>query len=433
MYYQDSLKKVSDHAIRLYLDYPDDRAYFHNLTHTARVVDAINKINSQSPLDDRSYFIVCSAAWPHDLEIITSDSTYRQTGAVKASEEILPSLGISSEDTEEIKKCILATKIPQEPSSWLEKIVCDAQTFYFGSPSYWEYNRLLRKEIEAFAKKKFKGRAWRAWTISVLENHRYHTPYCQSLLNEGKEHNLRALIRKQVEPQWQSHLATAKHSHSKSPHDHRSHLHIVDEEELSLPSELHGSSTLGVAQQNQFEPTPKKSKHHLRGVETMFRNSSSNHQRLSVMADNKAFIMISVNSILISVAIGLIIGKFVLIPKLFLPTVLLLTVNVVTIIYSVLATRPGVMRGTFTRKDVEEKTVDLLFFGNFYKMPLEDFEYGMREMMDDSEFLYGTLIKDIYSQGKILGRKFRLLRISYNIFMYGTAATVVAFIISFLF
>jgi hypothetical protein len=149
------------------------------------------------------------------------------------------------------------------------------------------------------------------------------------------------------------------------------------------------------------------------------------------MADNKAFIMISVNSILISLGIGLIIGKFVLIPKLFIPTVLLLFVNVFTIIYSVLATRPGVMKGKFTMEDVQNKKVDLLFFGNFFKMPLRDFEYGMKQMMDDSDFLYDNLIRDIYAQGQILGRKFRLLRSSYNIFMYGTATVVVAYIISF--
>ncbi len=51
--------------------------------------------------------------------------------------------------------------------------------------------------------------------------------------------------------------------------------------------------------------------------------------------------------------------------------------------------------------------------------------------MDDSDFLYDNLIRDIYAQGQILGRKFRLLRSSYNIFMYGTAIVVVAFIISF--
>ncbi len=110
--------------------------------------------------------------------------------------------------------------------------------------------------------------------------------------------------------------------------------------------------------------------------------------------------MISVNSILISLGIGLIIGKFVLIPKLFIPTVLLLFVNVFTIIYSVLATRPGLMKGRFTMEDVQNKKVDLLFFGNFFKMPLVDFEYGMKQMMDDSDFLYDNLIRDITRRDK---------------------------------
>src|ERR1700761_9419925 len=89
----------------------------------------------------------------------------------------------------------------------------------------------------------------------------------------------------------------------------------------------------------------KKKKHHLRAVQNMFKTASSNHLKLSVMADNKAFIMISVNSIIISVAIGLVIGKFVQDPKLIVPTVLLLLVNIATIIYSVLATRPKIQKG----------------------------------------------------------------------------------------
>src|SRR6266702_2100258 len=135
---------------------------------------------------------------------------------------------------------------------------------------------------------------------------------------------------------------------------------------------------------NGYASQLKKSKHHLRGVQTMFKNSSSNHQRLSVMADNKAFIMISVNSIIISVAIGLLIGKFVQNSNLVFPTILLLGVCVVTIIYSVLATRPNIPSGTFTREQIENKTVNLLFFGSFYKMELKEFEYGIRKMMDDS-------------------------------------------------
>src|SRR5271170_47289 len=123
----------------------------------------------------------------------------------------------------------------------------------------------------------------------------------------------------------------------------------------------------------------KKNKHHLRGVQTMFKNSSSNHQRLSMMADNKAFIMITVNSIIISVAIGLFIGKFVQIPHIIWPTILLVLVNIAAIIYSVLATRPNIPAGTFTREQVDQKTVNLLFFGSYYKMSLQEYEYGIRQ------------------------------------------------------
>jgi len=174
----------------------------------------------------------------------------------------------------------------------------------------------------------------------------------------------------------------------------------------------------------------KRNKHHLRAVQTMFRNSSSNHQRLSVMADNKALIMISVNSIIISVVIGLVIGKFVMNSKLIAPTALLLIVNVLAIIYSVLATRPNIPGGTFTKEEVDNKTVNLLFFGSYYKMEYKDFDYGIRQLMNDNEFLYSSFIKDIYWQGRVLGRKFRLLRISYDIFMYGTAASVLAYLVT---
>jgi hypothetical protein len=47
-----------------------------------------------------------------------------------------------------------------------------------------------------------------------------------------------------------------------------------------------------------------KDKAPVRGVETMIRVTSTNHQRLSDMADNKAHIMISVNSIILSIVIG---------------------------------------------------------------------------------------------------------------------------------
>jgi len=198
------------------------------------------------------------------------------------------------------------------------------------------------------------------------------------------------------------------------------------------PQDLTADRPAGQNEPERYTSHLKKRKHHLRAVQTMFKNTSSNHQRLSVMADNKAFIMITVNSIIISVAIGVFIGKIVNNSYMIWPTLLLLAVNIVTIIYSVLATRPSMQSGVFTKEQVEQKKVNLLFFGSYYKMGLEEYEHGIRQMMDDNEFLYGSFIKDIYWQGKILGRKFRLLRIAYDIFMYGIAASVLGYVLAVL-
>jgi hypothetical protein len=167
-----------------------------------------------------------------------------------------------------------------------------------------------------------------------------------------------------------------------------------------------------------------------KGIETMFRISSSNHQRLSDMADNKAHIMITVNSIILSAIISLLLRRLSEYGYLIVPTIILLTVSLLAMTFSILSTRPSIPPGTFTKADVDDKTVNLLFFGNFYKMPLEDYKYGMEKVMEDKDFLYGSLIKDVYTQGVVLGKKYRLLRIAYNIFMFGLIISVLAFVIA---
>jgi hypothetical protein len=63
-------------------------------------------------------------------------------------------------------------------------------------------------------------------------------------------------------------------------------------------------------------------------------------------------------------------------------------------------------------------------------MEYNDYYEGMKKVMADREFLYGSLIRDIYSQGTVLGRKYKLLRISYTIFMYTLILSIIAFAIA---
>lgn len=52
-------------------------------------------------------------------------------------------------------------------------------------------------------------------------------------------------------------------------------------------------------------------------------------------------------------------------------------------------------------------------------------------MIKDSDFLYSSMTRDLYYLGVVLAKKYRLLRISYNVFMYGLIIAVLAFGIAF--
>ena len=170
-----------------------------------------------------------------------------------------------------------------------------------------------------------------------------------------------------------------------------------------------------------------------RGIETMFRTTSKNHMELSAIADNKANIMISINSIILSVMVSVLIRKLEEYPHMTVPAVMLTIVCLTTIVFAVLATRPNVSKGKFKRLDIVNKETNLLFFGNFHRMSLKDYQWGMKEMLQDADYLYGSMIKDIYFLGVVLGKKYRLLRMSYTIFMFGFVLSILGFIIAELF
>ena len=119
-------------------------------------------------------------------------------------------------------------------------------------------------------------------------------------------------------------------------------------------------------------------------------------------------------------------------PQLIIPTALLTVTCLVALVYAILVTRPKVTTGRFTKDDINKKKANLLFFGNFYNMHLEDFSWGMKQMMNDKDYLYENMTKDFYYLGQVLGTKYKQLRICYTIFMYGVIISVIAYAIAFI-
>lgn len=413
MNFSELLQRVAQHQLDFFQSQADPHLVYHNLPHTQGVVKAASQIADHYQLNERDHFIVVAAAWFHDSGYYVDYADHESRGAELAA-SFLHSQGADESVIDEIRQCILATRMPQSPHNLLQQIVCDADLFHLGTSEFADKNKLMRKEAELKKGLTINKDEWRLGTIRLLENHHYFTSYCQLLLNDTKQENLNRLQGKAEEKKEKAARKQAQQS-------------VI--EPVAVPSAT--ALPPDPAPPADFtKPAEKesRSKRPDRGIETMFRITSNNNQRLSDMADNKAQIMITVNSIILSAVISILLRKLEEYSYLAWPTYLILTISVLTIIFSILATRPNLPAGTFTQQDIDEKKVNLLFFGNFYKMNLPDYSAGMLQVMNDRDFLYGTLIKDVYAQGVVLGRKYKLLRISYNIFMFGLIASVLAFV-----
>jgi len=403
MNYQRLIDKIQDHVLKYYKNNDTSNLIYHNQKHTEHVVAAASKIANHYQLNDQNLFIVLAAVWFHDIGYITDINNHEEEGC-RLAEIFLTDHKVNSENIELIKSCIMATKMPQSATTLMEQIVCDADLFKLGTDDFFKNDKLLRKEYNLMHHADVSKLEWREKTISFLENHTYYTNYCKSLLNDKKKENIEILKGKV----------------------------LLEESKMVQPDD---QTEIQSAEETSKDHKKKKGEKNEpdKGIETMFRISSSNHQRLSDMADRKAHILITVNSIILSAIISLVFRRLDTYGYLVVPSFILLIVSLTAMTFSILSTRPSIPKGIFTKEDVDEKKTNLLFFGNFYKMKLDDFNYGMQKMMKEKDFLYGSLIRDVYAQGVVLGKKYHLLRIAYNVFMFGLIVSVAAFIIAFLF
>jgi hypothetical protein len=421
MDYSESLKNVSVHIIDFYTKNNDARLLYHNHSHTWELSDAVNRIADRCSPDDRTRFIAGSAALFYNTGYLQEGTGGHKEKSADYAEQYLKSIGVDDLTAADVRKCILSTQLPLQPQNPGEAILCDAVMFYLGTKEFPEKNKLLRRETEILEGIKIAGNEWRKKSISLMESHQYFTDYCRLQLNEMKLENINRLKKKQEE---QETPVIAKNA-LQTPLAGK-------EEPVNTPVVIPMNENVNTDPTKQKPGKKGKKERPSRGVETLFRISSTNNQRLSAMADNKAHIMISVNSIIISAVLALVIRNLDSVPYLLIPTVMLLFVSLTTIIFSILATRPKLPSGYFTKEQVAQKDIDLSFFGNYYKMDFKEYDYGMKEMMNDKDFLYGSLTRNLYSHAKVLGRKFRLLRISYDVFMYGLAIVVLVYVVQLL-
>ncbi len=387
----DIILKTEKFVVELLSNELNPNYLYHNLRHTQRVVKNTKELLDSCTLSEKEKEAIELAAWLHDTGYTKGSENHEEVSCTIAK-EFLTEQSYEPESIQNILSYIMATARYAEPKTLPEKIIKDADSSHFTKKSYMETSELLREELRLLGIANYTHKEWLDANIKMFRSeHRFYTDYAKENWQPGKDKNLRRLIK-----------------------DKKSEREIAKKE--ALKAKYKGES-------------PD------RGIQTLFRVTLKNHITLSDIADTKANILLSVNAIIISLALSN------LIPKLdnpsndylIYPTVIFVVFSVISMILAVLATRPNVTSGEFTKEDVEQKKVNLLFFGNFHKMKLEDYEWAINELVKDKEYIYSSLTKDLYFLGLVLNKKYKLLRWTYTIFMIGMVVSVIAFAIFFKF
>lgn len=179
----------------------------------------------------------------------------------------------------------------------------------------------------------------------------------------------------------------------------------------------------------------KKLKKHLKktdsipekGIETWFRLASKNLYTRRAIVDTKSNILVTVNSIIMSIVLGSLYSKLDQDPHLLWAIGPMVLTNILSMTFAILATRPKTQRGEFSSEEISAGTAGLMTFDDFYKMPLADYEVAISRVMEDRDFLYGTIKRDIHRLGVDLSRRYAMIRSSYDVFLVGIIVSVIMF------
>lgn len=361
-----------------------------DLQHTRTLVSVAEAISRFCDFNEADSRLLLLAAWLHDLYCDESGELLEEQKILPVT-EFLVSCGLTKAEILKITQSIAATRYPQQPQDLLEEALCDAVASFLAADDY-----VVKAERKAAdSSTKIGQYDWIDQHIALLKKHYYFTKYAKRAFSGGKENNLKLLKKKRKELSKDN-----------------AELEELWEENKSLKKEL------------RKEKEQKVSK----GIETMFRTTMASHLQLSVIADNKANMLISVNAIIASIMISSFFSKFQDVPHLLLPSILLTVVCLITVILAIRSTRPNIKNTA-----VPENKIDFLFFGDFIQLDSHTYRDGIRNIMRDHNLLYNSMADNIYLQGKVLSRKYRLLKLAYTVFALGIGAVLVSYILAWLF
>ncbi len=406
----DAAKKFATQTINAY----SERMVYHDIKFAQRYAKWVEEVGKHNKLSERIQNLGLIGAWLvsacyEDVEVkfVKGEPTSNNSEqAIKTAEQFYKEYqpNLSDEDRQTLNAAFNEMFYPKVPKTELGKLLVDAMTadLILGNGKKHLkklYEEMLLKDVRLSKQK------WYDIAQKILKDQMFHLPYCIEEFEPKKQDLVIEIEKEQKKLEKSADLALKKE------------LNISDSELKQLKKNLEKSKGRDD-----------------RGIQTMFRTTSKNHYTLNEMVDKKANIMITVNSIILSLVLGGVVGEVnahghAHFNAKDIPLYILTLTSVGSIIFAILAIRPGSTHGEFTEDEIRNKQGNLLYYGNFHNMQVRDYEWAFLQMMSDQDFLYSNMIKDIYYLGQILKTKFKYIRLSLTIFLFGLVIAVIAFFV----
>ncbi len=387
-----------------------DQIIFHDIEYTLRVVDEVKKLSIKEGVSQVETEVLIAAAWLFNLGF-TDTAAFQKVSSpqdffatchkcsLMLAKQVMEEAGAPEDFQRQVYEIIDDVKPESEVKSKLGMIMSDAIASDWGKPKAKSRIKKLYNEFLLTGAVTYGKSTWYDTVLAYLREHHYYTESGQKKYDQHKLDLIGKIEKEKKELDKKANTLIKKE------------LSIGDDELKKLKKSL--SSVKGRDD---------------RGIQTLFRTTSRNHYTMNQMMDRKANIMISINAILMSLVISRTIGGMDTFCIHNSPILVMLVAAVLSMAFAIVAITPFKTQGLFTESEIREKKGNLLYYGNFHSMNLRDFEWGMLEMLSDGDFLYSTMIRDLYFLGHTLHKKAKLIRVSLTLFIVGLVASTILFL-----
>jgi len=360
---------TEEYALKILENDLPPNLHYHDVNHTMSVRETALKLGTHYEIGAANMEAMEIAALLHDTGYIKA-----YTGHEKVSAELavtfLSSHNYPKEKIALVVELIDATKLVYEPKNLLQQIIKDSDLNNLGQGKYMKTIANLRHEMKVFLGQEYEDAGFMEMNLGFMDGHSYFTKKASELFDKKKAKN-----RKKVVKALDTIIADRNDKKVKKEDN------IKKKEKENLADSINSNKS----------------------AQMMFKTSLRNHIDLTSIADNKANIMLTINAGIITVSLSLLAPVISANPTMIYPISILMITCVATIIYATMTTRPIKTKGITAIKNINDESTNLFFYGNFYKMDINQYKEGIKLILEDEKKLDDTIISDLFYLGKALG------------------------------